>query len=97
MVAASCRLLVVRVAVSGCSVPGSQCGGLDRAERGQGKDSLCEVVVCGLGWRSLARVVWLVGAWVLWLAGSQFRELVVGCGAVPLHRTMGAARVVSLG
>ena len=66
-------------------------------ERGQGEDSLCEVVVCGLGWRSLAWVVWLAGARVLRLAGSQFRELVVGCGAVLLHWTMGAAEVARLG
>ena len=76
---------------------GSRCGGLDCAERGQGEDSLCEVVVCGLGWRSLAWVVWLAGAWVLRLADSQFRELVVSCGAVPLHHAKGAARVMRLG
>ena len=77
--------------------PESWCGGLDRAEHGQGQGSLCGVVVCGLGLRSLAWVVWLAGAQVLRLAGSRFRELVVDCGTVPLHRTMGAARVVRLG
>ena len=81
----------------GVRCPGSRCGGLDRVERGQGGCGLCGVVVCGLGLRSLAWVVWLAGARVLRLAGSQFRELVVDCGAVPLHRTMGAARVVRLG
>ena len=91
--------------MSGGRCLGSRCGGLDRAERGQGEVSLCEVVVCGLGWRSLAWVVWLAGEWVswltgapiLWLVGSQFRELVFDCGAVLLHRTMGAARVARLG
>ena len=47
--------------------------------------------------RSLAWVVWLAGARVLRLADSQFRELVVGCGVVPLHRAKGAARVVRIG
>ena len=45
----------------GARGPESRCGGLDRAERGQGEGSLCKVVVCGLGWRSLAWVVWLAG------------------------------------
>ena len=66
-------------------------------EHGQGEVSLCEVVVCGLGWRSLAWVVWLAGARVLWLAGSQFRGLVVGYGAVLLHHAMGAAGVMRIG
>ena len=81
----------------GVRCPGSRCGGLDRAEHGQGGCELCGVVVYGLGLRSLAWVVWLAGAWVLRLASSQFRELVVGYGVVPLHQTMGAARVVRLG
>ena len=81
----------------GVRSPGFQCGGLDHAERGQGEGSLCGVVVCGLGLRSLSWVVWLAGARVLRLADSQFRELVVGRGAVPLHRAKGAARVVRIG
>ena len=83
MFAASGRLLAVWVAVSGCSCLGSRCGGLDRAERGQGGCGLCGVVVCSLGLRSLAWVVWLAGVRVLRLAGSRFRELVVDCDAVP--------------
>ena len=81
----------------GARCPGSRCGGLDRVERGQGEGSLCGVVVCGLGLCSLVWVVWLAGARVLRLAGSWFSELVVSCGAVPLRRAMGAARVVWLG
>ena len=77
--------------------PRSQCGGLDRAEHGQGEGSLCGVVVCGLGLCSLAWVVWLAGARVLRLAGFRFSELVVSCGAVPLHHAMGAVGVVRLG
>ena len=65
-------------------------------KRGQGGCGLCEVVVCGLGLHSLAWAVWLARARVLRLEGSQFRELVVGCGVVPLHQTMGAARDVRL-
>ena len=54
-------------------------------------------MVCGLGLRSLVWVVWLAGARVLRLAGPRFSDLVVSCGAVPLRRAMGAARVVWLG
>ena len=54
-------------------------------------------MVCGLGLRSLVWVVWLAGARVLRLAGSQFSELVVSCGVVSLRRAMRAARVVWLG
>ena len=54
-------------------------------------------MVCGLGLRILVWVVWLAGAQVLRLAGSQFSRLVVSCGVVPLRRAMGAARVVWLG
>ena len=54
-------------------------------------------VVCGLGLRSLAGVVWFAGAWVLRLAGFRFGELVVSYGAVPLHRAMRAVGVVRLG
>ena len=81
----------------GVRCPGSRCGGLSHTERGQGRCSLFEVVVCGLGLRSLAWVVWLAGVWVLWLAGSYFGELVVCYGAVPLHRAMGVTRVVRIG
>ena len=60
MVAASGKLIAVRVAVSGCWCPGSQCGGLGLVERGQGMCSLCEAVVCGLGLCGEVWVVWLV-------------------------------------
>ena len=70
----------------GVRCPGSRCGGLGHAERGQGECSLCGVVVHGLDLRSLVWIVWLAGARVLRLAGSRCCELVVGCGAVPLRR-----------
>ena len=85
MVAASCRLLVgFGWLCQGVRSPGSQCGGLDHVKRGQGEGTLCEVVVYGLGGRSLAWVVWLAGVRVSWLASSWFEELVVGCSAVLL-------------
>ena len=70
----------------GVRCPESQCDGFAHAERGQGGCWLCEFMVCGLGLRSLAWVVWVAGARVLRLAGSRCCELVVGCGAVPLRR-----------
>ena len=63
VVAASCGLLKVRWLCLGARCPGSRCGGLDRAEHGQGEGSLCGV------WF----VAWACVAW-LELCGLRERE-----------------------
>ena len=54
-------------------------------------------MVYGLDLRRLTWVVCFAGVRASWPVGSQVGVPVVAYGTVPMHRAMGAARVVRIG